>query len=103
MAPISADLQIVLGEIQSLRADITVRIDQVRLRVEAIEHGGCGLAGSHNSNLTDHEARLRGLERRSERQVGAVVAVGATSGIIGGVLGWLGKIAIAGIVDRISG
>ena len=60
------------------------RIEQIVARIDE-------RTKAHDSAHSDHEARIRSLERESDKRKGVVAALSFFSSIVGAVLMWLFK------------
>lgn len=51
----------------------------------------------HDSDHSDHESRIRALERDNDKRKGVMAALSLFSSVVGGVLVWLFKTIFGGV------
>ena len=68
-------------------AEIFERLARIEQTVARIDER----TARHDNGHSDHESRIRALERDNDRRKGVVAALSLFSSVVGGVLVWLFK------------
>ena len=74
-------------------AEIFQRLGKIEQMVAKIDER----TARHDTAHTDHESRIRELERESDKRKGMMAALSLFSSIVGGILVWLFKSLFGGV------
>ena len=84
------DIQIILRRIEEMSADHKHDLERINDKLDGLSRNGCSRSGVHAATSSDHEDRLRKVERYVDRQAGQVAVIGGGLGIFGGLLVTIG-------------
>lgn len=85
------EIDIILGQLREMREEMRHDNERLHDRLDALTRNGCARADEHKSAMTDHEERLRTVERFQERQAGMAATVGVAGGVGVSLLVTVGK------------
>lgn len=76
--------------------EIFARLREIGEAVARIDERTRRIDEDMRSHHTDHETRIRGLERDGDKRKGAMAVVGSLGGIFGGIVAWICKVIWGG-------